>query len=129
MNVYVVLYEALCASPETLARRIMAFAGLDWSRQTADFVARSTTHQGAVGYYTILRDTAAVADFGEKRWPSADQEAVRSVVAVSPLRCDSGPTSQFQRSDNHVTISGRAATLFTECTGSTEGKARHRDRA
>jgi Sulfotransferase family len=85
MNVYVVLYEALCASPETLARRIMAFAGLDWSRQTAEFVARSTTHRGAVGYYTILRDTAAVADSWRKTMASADQEAVRSVVAVSPL--------------------------------------------
>ena len=85
INVYVVLYEALCASPETLARRIMAFAGLDWSRQTAEFVPEVATHRGAVGYYRILRDTAAVADSWRKTMASADQEAVRSVVAVSPL--------------------------------------------
>lgn len=84
-NVYVVLYEALCGEPRTLARRILTFAGLDWNRQTADFIARSTAHQGEAGYYAIFRDAAAAAENWRKTMPPADQAAVRSVVSMSPL--------------------------------------------
>ncbi|WP_428487068.1 sulfotransferase family protein [Rhodopila sp.] len=84
-NVHVVLYEALCASPEALARRILQFAGLDWNRQTAAFVAGSTTHRGSAGYYAIFRDAAAAAETWRKTMTPEDQAAVRSVVAVSPL--------------------------------------------
>jgi hypothetical protein len=84
-NVQVVLYEALCAQPETLARRALAFAGLDWTRQTADFVADSTTHTGPAGYYAIFRDAGSAADSWRTTLPPDDQAAVRSVTAASPL--------------------------------------------
>jgi Sulfotransferase family len=84
-NVHIVLYEALCAQPEVLSRRILAFAGLDWNRQTGDFVARSTVHRGEAGYYAIFRDTAGAAGAWRTRMAPADQDAVRSVVAASPL--------------------------------------------
>jgi hypothetical protein len=84
-NVHIVLYEALCARPEALAQRIMTFAGLEWNHQTADFVARSTIHQCKAGYYTIFRDAAAAAENWRKTMSAADQQAVRSVVAASPL--------------------------------------------
>ena len=84
-NVHVVLYEALCAQPEVLARRILRFAGLHWNPQTKDFVARSTAHQGQAGYYAIFRDAAATAENWRTSMPATDQNAVRSVVATSPL--------------------------------------------
>jgi hypothetical protein len=84
-NVHVVLYEALCARPEALARRILAFAGLDWNPQTEDFVTRSTMHQGKAGYYAIFRDAAATAEAWRKTMSPTDQQAVWSVVAASPL--------------------------------------------
>jgi hypothetical protein len=84
-NVHVVLYEALCAWPETLSRRILAFAGLDWNRQTEDFVARSTTTSGDAGYYAIHRNSAASAEAWRSEMPPADQAAVRAVMAASPL--------------------------------------------
>jgi Sulfotransferase family len=84
-NVHVVLYEALCAQPETLARRVLAFAGLDWTRQTADFVATSTTHTGRAGYYAIFRDAVAAADSWRTTLPPDEQASVRSVAAASPL--------------------------------------------
>lgn len=84
-NVHVVLYEALCADPETLSRRILKFAGLDWNAQTRDFVARSTMHQGPAGYYAIFRDAAAAAEKWRKTMPADDQAAVRLVTAGSPL--------------------------------------------
>lgn len=84
-NVHVVLYEALCAEPETLSRRILKFADLDWNPQTRDFVARSTLHQGPAGYYAIFRDAVAAAENWRKTMPPDDRTAVRSVAAGSPL--------------------------------------------
>jgi hypothetical protein len=84
-NVQVVLYEALCTNPEALTRRIMAFAGLDWNRQTEAFVARSTTYRGTVGYYTVFRNSITAAESWCETMPLIDQAAVRSVVAASPL--------------------------------------------
>jgi hypothetical protein len=84
-NVHVVLYEALCARPEALARRIMAFAALDWTHQTEEFVARSTVHRGKAGYYAVFRNAVAAAEAWRKTMSDADQHAVRSVVAASPL--------------------------------------------
>jgi hypothetical protein len=84
-NVHVVLYEALCAETQVLARRILKFIGLDWNRQTEDFVARSTAHQGAPGYYRVFRDAVAAAEAWRATMPPADQAAVRSVVSASPL--------------------------------------------
>jgi hypothetical protein len=84
-NVHVVLYEALCARPEAFARRILAFAGLDWNRQTANFVARSTDHQGEAGYYAVFRSAVAAAEAWRHTMPQADHVATRLVVATSPL--------------------------------------------
>ena len=84
-NVQVVLYEALCAQPEALARRILTFAGLDWNPQSADFVARSTVHQGPAGYYAIFRSAVAAAENWRRTMSRADQRAVRSVASASPL--------------------------------------------
>ncbi|HEY1411480.1 MAG TPA: sulfotransferase [Rhodopila sp.] len=84
-NVHVVLYEALCARPEAESRRILAFAGLGWNMQTEDFVARSTVHRGKAGYYAVYRNAAAAAEKWRKTMLPADQQAVRSVMAVSPL--------------------------------------------
>jgi hypothetical protein len=84
-NVHVVLYEALCARPDGLARRILTFAGLDWNAQTEDFVSRSTAHDGKAGYYAIFRNATAAAEAWRKTMCPADQLAVRSVVAASPL--------------------------------------------
>lgn len=84
-NVYVVLYETLCAQPERQARRIFSFAGLDWCQQTGDFIARSTRHPGEAGYYAVFRDAMAAADNWRSTMSAVDQAAVGSVVAASPL--------------------------------------------
>ncbi len=84
-NVHVVLYEALCAEPARVAREIAVFVGLDWTRQTADFVARSTSHRGKAGYHAIFRDTSAAAESWRSTMSQADRSAVGAVVAASPL--------------------------------------------
>jgi hypothetical protein len=84
-NVHVVLYEALCADPQQVVRQILRFAGLDWTAQTADFVARSTTGAGQAGYHAIVRDTASAAEAWRGRMAPADQASVRAVAAASGL--------------------------------------------
>jgi hypothetical protein len=84
-NVHVVLYEALCAEPEAVSRRILRFTNLGWNAQTQEFVARSTMHQGPAGYYSVVRDAAAAAESWRQKMSPREQEAVRSVVAGSPL--------------------------------------------
>jgi hypothetical protein len=84
-NVHVVLYEALCADPETLSRRLLEFVGLDWNPQTAEFVARSTTHKGDAGYYAIFQNAVAAAERWRNTMPLTDRDAVRAVLASSPL--------------------------------------------
>ena len=84
-NVLVVLYEALCARPETFARRLLSFSGLSWSPQTQEFVRRSTSHRGSSGYYTVFRDAVAAADAWRSTMPPEDADAVRGVVSASPL--------------------------------------------
>ncbi len=84
-NVQVVLYEALCAEPEALGRRILTFAGLGWNPQSADFLARSSAHQGSAGYYAVFRNAVAAAEKWRTTMSPADQAAVRGVVAGSPL--------------------------------------------
>ncbi|MBS0640412.1 MAG: sulfotransferase [Proteobacteria bacterium] len=85
LNVQVVLYEALCADPLAQSRRILDFAGLDWNQQTEDFVTRSTTHDGNAGYYAIFQNAVAAAERWRQSMSAADQAAVRSVIARSPL--------------------------------------------
>ncbi|HVZ10250.1 sulfotransferase family protein [Rhodopila sp.] len=84
-NVLIVPYEALCAAPMAESRRVMAFVDLAWNRQTEDFIARSTTHDGDAGYYAIFRNAVAAAGRWRTTMPEADQRAVRHVVMASPL--------------------------------------------
>jgi len=84
-NVHIVLYEALCADPEALTHHLLDFVGLDWNEQTAEFVARSTTHQGNAGYYAVFQNAVAAAERWRDTMPLADQDAVRAVLASSPL--------------------------------------------
>jgi LPS sulfotransferase NodH len=84
-NALIVPYEALCQDPPGFSRKILAFVGLDWNRQTQDFVSASSTHAGSAGYYAVYRNAAAAADAWQTTMPTADKDAVLAVVAGSPL--------------------------------------------
>jgi hypothetical protein len=84
-NVHILPYEALCADPVKVAQAVMAFTGLGWPKETADFVRRSTSHTGDAGYYAVYRNAVAAAEAWRRRMDKADIEAVRRVVAGSPL--------------------------------------------
>jgi hypothetical protein len=84
-NARLVLYEDLCAHPESVARNLFDFVGLGWHPQTAEFIARSTRHDGEADYYTVFRSSDVVARQWRNTMHPGDQEAVRRVVRQSRL--------------------------------------------
>lgn len=84
-NVRVVQYEELCRHPAAVAHSLLAFAGLHWNPQTADFIDRSTRHDRSTEYFAVFRNSADAAERWRSTMPQADQEAVRSVVLRSEL--------------------------------------------
>jgi hypothetical protein len=83
-NARLLVYEALCADPLAESQALFAFAGLAWHRQTAAFLARSST-AGGTDYYAVFRTSLAAAERWKTAMTPADQQAVRSVVRHSAL--------------------------------------------
>jgi hypothetical protein len=84
-NARVVVYEDLCARSLEETRAILAFAGLPWSQQTEIFLRRSTSYDGPAGYYAVVRNSISAAERWRTSMSPAEQNAVRGVVADSPL--------------------------------------------
>jgi len=76
----VVLYEELCADPASKAREILGSCGLSWSRQTAAFVAASTSGDG--GYFRVRRRPLAAANAWRRDFPEVG--SVLRLVADTP---------------------------------------------
>ncbi|MEI7712687.1 MAG: sulfotransferase [Rhodospirillales bacterium] len=85
-NARIVVYEELCTRPAEIARELLEFCGLDWNAQTEAFIAHSTQHSGAAGYYAVFRDSIVAAERWRTDMTAEDQAAVRNVVGLSPLR-------------------------------------------
>ncbi len=85
-NVRIVVYEELCAAPAAIARDLFAHCGLNWSPQTEDFIARSTTDPGSEGYYAVFRDSIEAAERWRSTMIAADREAVEWIVRQTALR-------------------------------------------
>lgn len=87
-NAKIVVYEDLCQRPEAVSRDLFTFAGLDWNPRTAAFLDTSTQHDRPSGYYDVFRTTGQVPDRWRHSMSQQDQDAVRTVVSLSPLaRC------------------------------------------
>jgi hypothetical protein len=84
-NTKIVIYEDLCSDTEATARDLFTFACLDWNSQTASFIGQSTSAKRGFGYFDVFRTTSEVVDQWRRIMTPADQEAVRAVVADSPL--------------------------------------------
>lgn len=58
----VAVYETLCAAPADEAKKLFRFAGLDWHRQSENFIQKSTTANGADRFYGVERNSLAAAN-------------------------------------------------------------------
>jgi hypothetical protein len=60
----------------------MAFAGLTWHAQTADFVRRSAWHAGPSTFYSVFQDAALVSRRWRTEMRADDRRAVEAVAAI-----------------------------------------------
>lgn len=81
----VLIYEELCFEPQRVTERLFEFAGLPMSRQTTDFLARSTRTRRE-DYYSVFKDPLASAWRWQRDLPAADIQRVLAVAA----QCDLG---------------------------------------
>jgi Sulfotransferase family len=84
-NVLHVRYDELCGQPMPQARRIFAFAGLPWHRQTEQFVTRSTSFRGTARYYAVFRDATEAPVRWRQELPPEDQRRVAEILRRSEL--------------------------------------------
>jgi len=84
-NARFVLYEELCADPVLQARDLFSFSGLDWNRQTEDFIRRSTSFGGTERYFSVFRNAVASANRWRTELSEQDQRIVMDVVAQTSL--------------------------------------------
>ncbi|MDX5361849.1 MAG: sulfotransferase [Alphaproteobacteria bacterium] len=81
-NARTVVYEDLCADPIGVAQDLFAFAGLEWSDQTAAFLGESTTSSDS-RYFGVNRVSRDEALKWRKEFSEADVASIREVVAGS----------------------------------------------
>jgi hypothetical protein len=81
-NVRIIRYEDLCEDPQHTAREAMAFAGLTWHAQTADFVRRSARHAGPSTFYGVFQDAMLVSRRWRTEMNADDRRAVETVAAI-----------------------------------------------
>jgi hypothetical protein len=80
-NVRLLRYEDLCRDPIGEARRLFAFAGLDWSPETERFIELSTSGKGRGGYFSLFRDPIAAATKWQHELSPDEIALCRSILA------------------------------------------------
>jgi len=81
----IVRYEDVCSAPVEESRRILAFAGLEWTPQTEKFLQSSTSAIGPQDYYGVVRNSAKAAEKWRTELSSTDQAAIMEIVARVPV--------------------------------------------
>ncbi len=84
-NCMTVRYEDLCLDPEGVTRQLFVFCGLEWNRQTAAFLRRSTQGKDGASYYGVVRDPRQAAFQWREQLNEEQIEAVHSVTRASRL--------------------------------------------
>lgn len=84
-NTRFILYEDLCADPVQQARDLFSFTGLDWNRQSEDFIRRSTNFTGNERYFGVFRNALASVNRWRTELSEQDQRVIMDVVAQTSL--------------------------------------------
>ena len=81
----VVVYDELASAPVERARRIMAFAGLEWHPSVEAFARSSTERDSVAGYYDVEQNAAIAAHRWRSEMDDEDRRIVQAVARQSPL--------------------------------------------
>jgi Sulfotransferase family len=84
-NARFIVYEDLCADPLQTARDLFSFTGLDWNRQTENFIRRSTSFRGTERYFSVFRNEVAAASRWRTELSEQDQRVIMNVLAETSL--------------------------------------------
>ncbi len=84
-DVKVLRYQTLCEAPMCEARSLFAFAGLDWNKQTEDFLRRSTTFSGRDRYYQVFKNTRVAMNRWRTELGPEDQRRIQAVLRETSL--------------------------------------------
>jgi hypothetical protein len=80
-----VRYEDLCAAPESGIRELFQFTGLNWNRQSARFVEKSTTADDGKGYYRITRNSLSAAQKWRTTLDKGSQQKIVDIAKQVPV--------------------------------------------
>lgn len=80
----VAIYEELCFEPQRVTEQLYAFVGLPMSRQTIDFLVRSTSTRRE-DYYSVFKDPLESAWRWRRGFPADGIARVLAVAAQSEL--------------------------------------------
>lgn len=79
-------YQDLCVSPMEEARKLLAFTGLPWHRQTETFVAESTRSNAPDRYYQVFKNTQAAMNKWRTELEPEDQRRIIDIVSQTSMR-------------------------------------------
>ena len=81
----IITYEALAADPIDAARKLFAFAGLDWHPNTEAFIRRSTSHRFPGHYFQVFQNTPAVVNRWRTELSYEDTCRIARIVRTTSL--------------------------------------------
>lgn len=84
-NILPVRYEDVCENPIDQARKMFAFAGLDWHRQTEQFLTQSISTEKN-DYYSVYKNPAKSVNKWKDYLHSEQIDAILKIVQSSTLK-------------------------------------------
>jgi len=81
-NYKILYYDDFCKDPVSRAKEFIKFAGLDWSKQTENYLNTSTTNENNA-YYSVYKDPLVAANKWKKLLSEEDIEQIMAIVLTS----------------------------------------------
>ncbi len=90
-NCKTVVYERLCEDPATAVRDLFGFAGLDWARQSEDFLRASTGRENSA-YHSVFKNPRTSADKWRSELPGDPIARIEDITRRSTVMKHFGHT-------------------------------------
>jgi hypothetical protein len=81
----IIRYDDLRRNPIQETRDLFSFADLPFTRETEDFINRSTNYHGSAGYYQVYRDLGRIEDEGRPKLSPDDEARILAILRQSRL--------------------------------------------
>lgn len=82
-NYQLLRYEDVCRNPESVAKALFSFCGLEWSSQTEKFISASTSQQND-SYYAVYKDPLKAAYRWKEKLTNEEINKIQTILKDSP---------------------------------------------